>query len=111
MLPLSFTSMSPTCFLPPLHRHASSFDQIPPKTLSDLLYKAALTLPEMSSVLCIFKLLDLDGDGLLKLEDLKKAQSIEKKVVEGVLEVRLQYLLASVPPSCDVFLITHIGCR
>ena len=55
-----------------------------------MLYKAALTLPEMSSVLCIFKLLDRDGDGYLKLEDLKKAQSIEKKVVEGVLEVRLE---------------------
>ena len=55
-----------------------------------MLYKAALTLPEMSSVLCIFKLLDRDGDGYLKLEDLKKAQSIEKKVVEGVLEVRFE---------------------
>ena len=59
-----------------------------------MLYKAALTLPEMSSVLCIFKLLDRDGDGYLKLEDLKKAQSIEKKVVEGILEVRFEEAMA-----------------
>ena len=52
-----------------------------------MLYKAALTLPEMAAVLCVFKLLDRDGDGYLKLEDLQKAQGIEKKVVDGVLEV------------------------
>ena len=55
-----------------------------------MMYKAALTVPEMTAVLCIFKLLDHDGDGNLKLEDLQKAQGIEKKVVEGVLEVSVR---------------------
>jgi Ca2+-binding EF-hand superfamily protein len=64
--------------------------QIPGRELSSMLFTAALTIPEMARVLAIFKLLDRDNDGFLKLSDLQKAQGIEKKVVEDVLEVRRQ---------------------
>ncbi|GAX82241.1 hypothetical protein CEUSTIGMA_g9669.t1 [Chlamydomonas eustigma] len=60
--------------------------QIPGKELSNMLFAAALTIPEMARVLAIFKLLDRDSDGFLKLSDLHKAQGIEKKVVVDVLE-------------------------
>lgn len=60
--------------------------QVPTRDLSRLMFKAAITLPEMGGALAIFKLLDGDADGFLQLEDLRKAQGIELQMVDGLLE-------------------------
>jgi hypothetical protein len=61
--------------------------QLSPKEISLLLQKSALTIPELGTVLATFRLLDYEGRGALKLDDLRKAKGIEKEVVESVLEV------------------------
>jgi Ca2+-binding EF-hand superfamily protein len=60
--------------------------QLPPKDLNRLLFKASITMQEMAVVLATFKLLDWAGTGSIKLEDLRKAQGLEKIVVDEKLE-------------------------
>ena len=60
--------------------------QLPPTELRALLWKAALSIPEFAVPLCTFKLLDKEGNGRLRLEDLARAQGIEKQVFDAVLE-------------------------
>ncbi|KAG1671184.1 hypothetical protein FOA52_010120 [Chlamydomonas sp. UWO 241] len=60
--------------------------QLPPKDMSRLLHASALSIQEMGVILATFRLLDSDNNGLVPLDFLRKAQGIEKKVFEGVLE-------------------------
>lgn len=53
--------------------------------LGRLLFKCAVSSNEMSKALAIFKLLDFNNDGYIRLDEYSKAQGIEKKVLEDVL--------------------------
>ncbi|GFR41733.1 hypothetical protein Agub_g2485 [Astrephomene gubernaculifera] len=51
-----------------------------------LSWDSSLPPPELGSVLAVFKLLDFNGDEHLALEDLRKAQGIEREIVADKLE-------------------------
>jgi len=53
--------------------------------LGRLLYKCAITTAEMSAALAVFKLLDFNADGYVRIDELERAQGIEKKVLDDVL--------------------------
>lgn len=60
--------------------------EVPPKDLNRLLFKSSITIPEMAVALATFKLLDWTLSGSLKLDDLRKAQGLEKIIVIDKLE-------------------------
>ena len=60
--------------------------QVAPKDLNRLIFKSSITMQEMAVALATFKLLDWTASGSVKLEDLRKAQGLEKIIVEDKLE-------------------------
>uniref|UniRef100_A0A7S3VLN0 EF-hand domain-containing protein n=1 Tax=Dunaliella tertiolecta TaxID=3047 RepID=A0A7S3VLN0_DUNTE len=54
--------------------------------LGKLLYNCCITTREMTQALVAFKLMDLDNDGFIPAEDLAKTQSVERKMVDDVLD-------------------------
>ncbi|KAF5826109.1 hypothetical protein DUNSADRAFT_4818 [Dunaliella salina] len=54
--------------------------------LGKLLYNCCITTREMTQALVAFKLMDLDNDGYIPAEDLAKTQSVERKMVDDVLD-------------------------
>ncbi|KAG2452172.1 hypothetical protein HYH02_003204 [Chlamydomonas schloesseri] len=58
----------------------------PEAELGKLAWGASLSTSEMASALAIFRLLDFNLDGYVKLEDLRRAQGIEREFVNEKLE-------------------------
>ncbi|PNW84211.1 hypothetical protein CHLRE_04g225400v5 [Chlamydomonas reinhardtii] len=58
----------------------------PEQELGKLAWGASLSTAELSSALAVFRLLDFNLDGYVKLEDLRRAQGIEREFVNEKLE-------------------------
>ncbi len=83
--------------------------------LGKMTWQTSLSSSELAAALCVFRLLDFNGDAYLKLEDLRKAQVGDRGAPYGVVLGAVSYFArcrtshSPLQCACRLMLRTGIG--